>query len=180
MSNINDYSEESIQKITIDESVYEAIDLSRPAFKKNLEEAATAARDFARTLVTNTLPDPISYIIHYGCSYDGNPLVGDEKTFPEDYDHEPLTTASSEEVTQCLWRDGFVPEWIDIKVSHEDGERTYITLWCCGRYSATPRKLYHVRGGHPPFQVVGPSMPHSIARKQPYEKFDLYWNKKSQ
>ena len=98
-----DYSTESIQKITIDESVYDAVDLSRPTFKRNLEEAAMVARDFARTLVTNTLPDPIAYIVYYGCSYDGNPLVGDQQTFPEDYETEPLTTTSSEEVTQWFF-----------------------------------------------------------------------------
>jgi hypothetical protein len=176
MAELTDYSAESIQKITIDESVYDVVDLSRSAFKRNLEEAAIEARDFARTLVTNILPDPISYVIYYGCSYDGNPLIGDQKTFPEDYENEPLTTAASEEATQCLWREGFVPEWIDVQVSHEDGEQTYVTLSCCGRYSATSRNMYHVREGRPPFHVLGPSMPSNINHKQG-EKFDLYWQK---
>lgn len=152
------------------------VDLSRSAFKQHLQDAAIVARDFTRAMVINRLPDSIYYVIHYGCSYDGNPLVGDEKTFPEDYDCSPVSTASADEVADRLWRDGFVPEWINVSVSHEDEHFTHIKLECCGRYSATPRMMYHVREGLPPFHVISPPLPpgyepHGIA------KFDLYWQK---
>ncbi|MAT70918.1 MAG: hypothetical protein CMJ58_15495 [Planctomycetaceae bacterium] len=174
MDERDEYTADDLDIVEFDESVFEAVDLSRDTFKKHLEEAATLARDFTRTLVTNTLPDTIAYTIHYGCSYDGNPLVQDEKTFPEDYDKDPITTESAEEVTANLWRDGFVPEWINVTVSREDGQFTHIQLKCCGRYSAMPRQMYHIHEGRPPFHVLGPPMPPDYNREDTV-KFNLYW-----
>ncbi|ELP35898.1 hypothetical protein RBSWK_00170 [Rhodopirellula baltica SWK14] len=170
------YTADDLQIIEVDESIYESVDLSRSAFKQNLQDAAFLARDFTRTMVTNRLPNPISYTIHYGCSYDGNPLVGDEKTFTDDYDDCPISTTSADDVTDRLWRDGFVPEWINVTVGHEDGDYTHIKLECCGRYSATPKMMYHVQEGRPPFHVLGPPMPPGYEREDG-AKFNLYWRK---
>lgn len=170
------YTADDIQLIKVDESVFESVDLSFDTFKMNLVAAAELARDYARTFVTNSLPEKIAFEVHYGCSYDGNPLVGDEKTFPGDYKEQPLTTESSEDVASMLWRDGFVPNWINVTVSHEDGARTYIKLECSGRYSATPRLMYHIHEGRPPFHVLGPPTPPGFDRKQG-DKFNLYWGK---
>lgn len=163
-----------IEALLSDDTNYANIDLSRATFQKHLIEAATLARDFTRTMVTNVLPDAIVYTIYYGCSYDGNPRVEDEKTFPGDYDQDPITTHSPEEVTNCLWRNGFVPEWINVAVAREDGQQTYIKLECCGRYSALPKMMYHVGEGRPPFHVLGPPLPPQCDLEAG-EKFDLYW-----
>lgn len=176
MANREEYTADDIKIIEFDDSIYESVDLSRAAFKRNLHDAAVLARDFTRTMVTNTLPDAIVYTIHYGCSYDGNPLVEDEKTFPADYSNSPVSTASADEATDCLWRGGFVPEWINVAVSHEDGRNTHIKLECCGRYSATAKMMYHVQEGRPPFHVLGPPMPPGYEREDG-AKFNLYWRK---
>jgi hypothetical protein len=176
MSEPREYSADDIKVITPNEVDLAAVDLSREAFCTNLVESATLARDFARTLVTTLLPDQITYIVLYGCSYDGNPLREDEKTFPEDYDQEPPTSTSPDEITTLLWRDGFVPEWINVMVSHEDGEQTHIKLECCGRYSAMPEMMYHIQEGRPPFHVLGPPMPPDFESNQG-SKFNLYWRK---
>ncbi len=174
MANRQEYSADDIKIIELDESALAAVDLSRDAFRNNLIESATIVRDFTRTRVTTPLPDALSYTIFYGCSFDGNPLREDEKTFPEDYEEEAPTTTSADEVTALLWRDGFVPEWINVTVSHEDGERTHIKLECCGRYSALPQMMYHIREGRPPFHVLGPPVPPGFENR-PGSKFDLYW-----
>ena len=171
-----EYSADDIKIITPNEAGLAAVDLSRETFRNNLIESAILARDFARTLVTTPLPDSIKYIVLYGCSYDGNPRREDEKTFPEDYDQEPPLTTSPEEVTDLLWRDGFIPEWINVTADREDGERTHIKLECCGRYSALPKMIYHIREGRPPFCVLGPPMPPGVEISQG-SKFDLYWRK---
>ena len=142
----------------------DSVNLSRDIFKKNLQEAAIITHDFTRTIVTTQLPDAIAYTILYGCSYDGNPLIDDEKNFPEDYDQELITTTSAEHVTNLLWRDGFVPEWINVTVSHEDGKFTYILLECCGRFTGMEKHLYHRGGGIPPFnpQVAMPGLDYDL------------------
>jgi hypothetical protein len=170
------YDADNIKIIESDDSNYNSVDLSRSAFKRNLQDSAILARDFTRTMVVNTLPDAIVYTILYGCAYDGNPLIGDEKTFPDDYTDRPISTLSPDDVTECLWRNGFVPEWINVTVSHEDGEYTYIDLECCGRYSATANRMYHIREGRPPFHVLGPPLPPDYEREDG-AKFDLYWQK---
>jgi hypothetical protein len=166
------YTAADLKIIDFDESVFESVDLSRDTFKKNLQEAATLARDFTRTLVKTLLPDEIAYTILYGCSYDGNPLIEDERTFPEDYDGELIITTSAEEVATMVWRDDFVPEWINVTVGREDGQRTHIKLECCGRYSASPKMMYHIHEGRPPFHVLGPPMLPGFDGKQG-TKFDL-------
>jgi hypothetical protein len=172
------YTSDDIVVVKIDESIFDAVDLTRSKFRENLVAVAQESRDFARSLVFNRLPDAIAFTIYYGCSYDGNALVGDEKTFPEDYAGGPVTTNSPEAVTSMLWRNGFVPEWINVTVSHEDGFTTFISLHCCGRYSATPRLMYHVQQGRSPFQVVGPPMPPDRIHGRS-GKYDLYWSKDS-
>ncbi len=174
MTDRKNYTAKDPNIIEFDESIFDSVDLSRSAFQRNLHDAAIEARDFTQTMVTNTLPDPISFIVIYGCSYDGNPLVGDERTFPDDYDENPISTTSADHVTDCLWRDGFVPEWINVTVDHEDGEFTHIKLECCGRYSATPTMMYHVHEGRPPFHVLGPKLPPGYELESGL-KFNLYW-----
>ena len=176
MTKHHQYSADDIKIITPNEADLAAVDLSRETFRNNLVESATLARDFTRTLVTTPLPDPIKYIVLYGCSYDGNPLREDEETFPVDYAQEPPATTSPEEVADLLWRNGFIPEWINVTVDREDGEQTHIKLECCGRYSALPRMMYHVQEGRPPFHVLGPPMPPDFETNQG-AKFDLYWRK---
>ena len=176
MADRKEYTADDLEIIEFDESIYESVDLSRATFKSNLQNAAILARDFTRTMVTDMLPDAIAYVILYGCSYDGNPLVGDEKIFPDDYKDDPLSTNSAEDVTDRLWRSGFVPEWINVTVGHADEHFTHIKLECCGRYSATPRMMYHVLEGRPPFHVLGPPMPPGYDHESG-EKFNLHWRK---
>jgi hypothetical protein len=177
MSDPAKYDAAQVRASRSDESVLQSVDLSRPTFKRRLIDAATGARDFARSFVSNALPDDIAYVVRLCCSYDGNPRREDERVFPEDYGTEPITTTSPEEVTAILWRDGFVPEWINVTVTHEDGARTYVELKCCGRFSAKPEMMYHIWEGRPPFHVLGPALPPEFDRDQP-AKFDLYWQQR--
>lgn len=103
-------------------------------------------------------------------SYDGNPLVGDEVVFPADSAFEraeALATCDEQQVVAELWRDGRVPEWIDVAVMGETGTATLLQLLCCGRFTAQDDLLYHVREGRPPFHVTGPALPvdHEDGRK---------------
>lgn len=47
-------------------------------FKDNFRAAAVTARDFAREFIKEPLPDAMVYRLSLNCSYDGNPLLGDE------------------------------------------------------------------------------------------------------
>jgi hypothetical protein len=58
-----------------------------------------------------------------------------------------------------LWRDGRVPEWINLSVAGETGAATVIEVVCCGRFTDDDTRLYHDREGAPPFHVLGPALP---------------------
>ena len=132
------------------------------------------ARDFARQFIEEPLPDPVLFRLRLNSSYDGNARVGDEAVFPEDSSlnqAERLRLCNEQQVVDVLWRDGRVPEWIDVAVIGETGKATLLQLMCCGRFTADEGLLYHVRQGRPPFHVTGPTLPVEYERGQ---KFSIY------
>jgi hypothetical protein len=60
-----------------------------------------------------------------------------------------------------LWRDGHVPQWINVAVLTETGTETIVELLCCGRFTADETRLYPVDEGRPPFHVLSPMLPPS-------------------
>ena len=171
------YTADDIKVIQAKGDVGDTVDISRIGFEKNLISAARHALEFARTLVTNHLPDNIRYVVYLGASYDGNPLEDGEQTFPDDYKGKQHCFVNSDGVIDLLWREGKVPEWINVSVESEDGEYTSIKLECCGRYSDDIDHMYHAHEGKAPFHVLGPPMPPDYELSGHGEKYDLYWNK---
>lgn len=148
------YTADGIKIITADDTallaLWDAVDISREAFARNLDAAARLARDFTREYVTNTLPDTMRYVVRLGCSYDGNSLAPDERTFPEDYEEPERHFDTQDGIVDLLWRDGWVPEWIDVHVLDADATHTCVELQCCGRFSANHRAIYHPQEGKAP------------------------------
>ena len=156
------YSADDIKTIKSKESYIDLVDISRPVFEKNLVDSAIHALEFARTLVTNALPDKIRYVVRLGVSYDGNPLEDGEVTFPSDYDEKERIFDNSQEVADLLWREGRVPEWINVTVLSETPEYTNVKLECCGRFSDKAEQIYHAHEGRAPFHVLGPPIPQGV------------------
>ncbi len=151
--------------------------MNRTTFEERLEEAARHAVGFARQYVRDVLPDEVVFRVYPNQSYDGNPRVGDEAVFPGDslpdwHYHGPW---SARQVADFLWRDGRVPEWIDIAVQDADGCHTVVSLRCCGRFTAQDDLLYHRGGGLPPFSVKSPVLPPRWVSIEATGKFNLRW-----
>jgi hypothetical protein len=70
-----------------------------------------------------------------------------------------LNSCDAETVVAELWRDGHVPEWINVAVVSETGTATVIEVVCCGRFTNDDSRLYHSQEGAPPFHVLGPALP---------------------
>jgi hypothetical protein len=151
--------------------------VDRNTFDVRLRTAAQQALKLARQCVRQALPDELAFLVYPNKSYDGNPRVGDEVVFPDESLHgKHHGPWSAEEVVDFLWREGKVPEWIDAYVQAEDGQRTLIALYCCGRFTAQEELLYHRHaGGVPPFQSLGPSVPLFWESIESSGKIDLYW-----
>jgi hypothetical protein len=107
---------------------------------------------------------------------DKNPLSSEERLFP---DHEipqidrdvPYSTQA---VVDRLWREGFVPEWIDVTPYEVDDTYFYFQLRCCGRFTMDEDHLYHRKEGYPPFHCFGPALPGSNYDLQTDGQFDLH------
>lgn len=131
-------------------------------FRERLRDAATSARDFARTLVEERLPDNLVFRIRLNSSYDGNPLVGDERVYPEDSKPErafALRECTEDRVVSTLWREGAVPEWVNLSVIGETEDATLVEVVACGRFTADEAHLYHQAEERSPFHVLGPTLP---------------------
>jgi hypothetical protein len=156
--------------------------VERSIFEARLRTAAEQAITFARQHVRQALSNEAAFLVYPNQSYDENPLIGDEVVFPgeslpERMYHGPW---SAEEVLVFLWREGKVPEWIDIAVEGEDGCRTLIGLRCCGRFTAQEELLYHrYRCGIPPFSIKSPILPPGWVSVEESGRFDLHWRGES-
>lgn len=168
--------------------------MNKDTFIELLSKASKSSRDFARTMIIEGLPDTVVFKVRLNCSYDGNPLHADERVYPDDrerFTEGQLEGLQIEYVVELLWRDGRVPEWIDISVIDADDEHTIVEARCCGRFTDNDALLYYdeegtiavhdplIGGPRPsPFHVVGPSLPLSISFDESIEepRFSLYWD----
>ncbi|GAB1264784.1 hypothetical protein [Aurantivibrio infirmus] len=154
------------------ERLVNAIDLSIEGFRKNLICAASLARDFSQGYILEVLPEKIKFIVLLGQSYDGRPLEEREVAYTEDYEERERLFDSADSVVNLLWREGWVPEWINVQIRKEDSTFTYVELVCCGRFSNDKHLINHAHEGRAPFHVVGPALPLGY---RDGEKFSLYW-----
>jgi hypothetical protein len=136
--------------------------MEKTLFHARLTSAVETARNFAGRFFLENLPAPIRCRVRLNSSYDGNPLHADERVYPADGSHEQrLATRliSPDEAVELLWRDGMVPEWIDVSVVSRTVQATVVELACAGRFTSNDALLYHEREGRQPFHVVGPALP---------------------
>jgi hypothetical protein len=127
--------------------------------RQRLDRAAKAALEVARMFVGEVLHESVLFLIDPNRSYDGNPLEGDEQVFPNDSANGRIGPLDSQAAAAWLWRDGKVPEWVNVTAFDVVGTQTHVRLECCGRFTASDKHLYHRREGYPPFHVLGPSVP---------------------
>lgn len=134
--------------------------MDKPSFSALLDEVTLIDRDFALRFVSNPLPESFRYFVRLNQSLDHH-LVAGELVFPEDdalYDKllGPMNAAAA---VDLLWREGLIPEWIDISVVQVDLDHTYMELRCCGRYTADESLLYYARRNTGPFGIKSPILP---------------------
>jgi len=136
--------------------------VNREVFAARFAASAQAARQFAQSLVSEELPEPLLFRVRLNRSYDGHAPKPGELRFPEDSTRQragALNKCDAETVVSELWRDHHVPEWVNVAVVGETGTATLIEVVCCGRFTNGDSWLYHSAEGAPPFHVLGPALP---------------------
>jgi hypothetical protein len=104
-------------------------------FANALATATTAAVVYARPLVINMMPTQYRYISRSWAS-----------------------AIDAQSVVTQLWNNGSIPIWIDIFVEAVDSHWTFIRIDCSSKLTGDIKRLRHKGGGHPPFQVCGPTL----------------------
>ena len=152
--------------------------MTREAFADLLHRASLLDRDFASQHVHNVLPASFRYLVHLNQSHDWEPLRPDQRVFPGDAATfgESIGPLEAESVVALLWREGHIPEWVDISVEHMDAEHTYLGLLCCGRFTSDDSRLYYARADQGPFGIKSPRLPPRWAESN--ERFELHWHPK--
>jgi hypothetical protein len=135
--------------------------MERSTFAERLQSAANQSLLLS---LTSTPPEPwpeavgLRFRVRLNCSYDG--WAGREvRLYPEDGSYEQAFRYRScplDEVVDLLWRDGRVPEWVDLHAIDLVGEDVVMEACCCGRFTADDSTLYHQEGGTAPFNPQGP------------------------
>jgi hypothetical protein len=147
--------------------------VDRDLFERRFLEASAHARDFARRFIEEPLPDPMRFHVHLNSSYDGH--AGPRfKLFPQDStDKVAFRTKhlSAAAVVETLWRDGLVPQWVDLSVVGETGDATLLDVCACGRFTAEEKALYYTQTPFAPFSPKGPFLPVGWAEGQ---RFSIY------
>lgn len=136
------------------------VDISKQGFQSNLKLAVSQAITFARTIVVNVLPEKTKYIVYMNASNDLGPLEEGEYKFHDDANKKLYLDDS--EISEYLWREGKVPEWINVSVCGVSDEYTVVRLICCGRFSSNKKQIYHAHEGKAPFHVLGPDIPKGV------------------
>ena len=147
--------------------------MQKSEFSRLFHEASAACVTFARKFVSDQLPDATLYELFPNSSFDGNPLHEDERVFPDDeLPRDEFHSMNADQVVMYLWRDGMVPEWIDLTVVAATEQHTIVQLLCCGRFTANNELLYYNHANRGPFGVKGPVLPPGYDSNNP-KKFAL-------
>ena len=135
--------------------------MKRETFREHFERAAARAFELARSMVRNHLPPLHDYSVHLNQSHDDHPLRPGECVFPDDVARlgEIVGPLDADAVVNLLWRDGLIPEWIDISVEDADSELTHFTLLTCGRFTDRAEHLYYSDTDVCPFGIKSPVLP---------------------
>ena len=152
--------------------------MTREAFAALLDRISVLDREFAGLHVHNALPESFRYLVQFNQSHDWEPLWSDQRVFPDDRatfgeTTKPLDAAGT---VALLWREGFIPEWVDISVERAGAEHTYFSLLCCGRFTSDDSRLYYACAGQGPFGIKSPCVPPRWSESS--GRFDLHWHLK--
>jgi hypothetical protein len=143
-------------------------------FVRLLDLATADAIAFAKTMLLDQLPEKYIYRIFPNQSYDDN-RDADVIVYPMDSldsldDYREMTRG---DCIRFLYREGRIPEWIDISVGGADTNLTYVDCRCCGRFTNDDERLYYNRRERGPFGVKSPTFPHWIPMGEKSPRFRL-------
>lgn len=154
--------------------------MTREEFSQNFTKATLRSHELALMDVENELKRPFSFLLELNQSYDGNPLAPGE-VIPKEVrakGGKAIGPLSHKEVVALLWRDGLVPEWVDITPWEAQPTGLTFQLLCCGRFTKDESHLYHKKEGYRPFHAPGVWIPPDWESVETSGRLDVHWHLK--
>ncbi len=152
--------------------------ISRAAFLERTLIACEHAVAACPRYAVQDVPDAYALLVHPNSSFDGH-LRSGEVTFPDDSLPEGARVGplSPEDFVTRFWREGCVPEWIDVRAWEVTAAATLLEVQVCGRFTDRLELLYHQERGIPPFHPLGPALPPAYEVDAPaIQRFDINWH----
>lgn len=143
-------------------------------FSRLLDLATADAIALAKMMLLDELSDQYVYRIFPNQSFDGN-RDAEEIVYPMDSlgSIDDYIMMTRDECISFMYREGRLPEWIDISVGAAGADLTYIDCRCCGRFTDNDQRLYYNRTGRGPFGIKSPTLPNWILPGEKIPKFRL-------
>ena len=148
--------------------------MQQSEFTRLLDISTADAIAFAKTILLDSLPVGYVYRVFPNQSYDDN-RGPDVIVYPEDSleSLDDYIEMTRDECVSFLYRDGRIPEWIDISVGGANNNLTFIDCLCCGRFTDNDEHLYYTRCQRGPFGIKSPTFPPSVPFGEKHPRFRL-------
>ncbi len=143
--------------------------MDRDEFRRLLARCTAECLTLSRQYLLDDLPDDVFYWLYPNQSHDKLPLDDDVVVHPNDTLATPEAhhELALDGAVDFLWRNGRIPEWVDIMVSDISDNRTCVELLCCGRFTASRHRWRYSKAGRGPFGVKGPYLPVGFDSEHP-------------
>jgi hypothetical protein len=152
--------------------------MDRAIFLERAEASFAKAISFGQEFAQQELPSHFVLLVfpNSSCDFDlrDGEVVFPDESIPPDTHLGPMNLA---EFVDRFWRDGMVPEWIDVNAAGVSDQTTLLEVRVCGRFTLDESLLYHQNAGRPPFSVKGPAVPPDWDKSK-QKKFDINWFRK--
>ena len=126
-------------------------------FCRRFQLASCFCRDFTNRHISEDLPGTL----RYNFARIERKRSSEEKIVfnNEAYLRNQVVNLSPKAAAKILFRNGFIPVWIDLFVGTFNKESTTIEVTFSEDFTDEPELLYHKKEGFPPFHVIGPTVP---------------------
>lgn len=148
--------------------------LDRASFEELFSRSIERCVGFASGFVREQLPRDVQFQLLPNGSFDVEPRYDDQAVFPEeDLPFRHYHEMTFDQAAKFLWREGMLPEWIELHVSEVKSAKTVVEVRVCGRFTKNEQRFYCGSVGTGPFRIKSPALP-SWNHSQSGERFFLF------
>lgn len=124
--------------------------MDRATIDRLLASASQECIEFSQQFLVEELPRQVQFVIFPNCSNLEKPLQGDAEVYPQDSlpDGQYLGPMDRDAAVTFVWRNGKLPQWINVYPHSVDSQFTFLGLQCSSQYYVplTSDSIFSVKG----------------------------------